>query len=269
MLKKRTIIGLILIPLALFFSFKTLIDYLFISKASSTPFFYNECEKVWGHRGYFKSHEQNSLNSYRAAFDLGAEGTELDIFYDIEMNDFVVSHDFPYKLKDGKLLMLDEVFNVFGNTYYYWLDFKNLKKMSEKDVRSSVLKMSLLMDKYNIKNKIIIESTSVNKLFQLSKAGFHTSHWISFNENIGGLEYWKRSYKLKIKYLLGYFSAISMDYRIYTLKLKKSFSGLPILLFTINDEPTVMEYVMDDSVKVILSDESLYVRKSNACALQQ
>ena len=263
MFKKRTIIGFILIPLALLFLTKTLVDYLFIDKASSTPFFYDECEKVWGHRGYFKNQEQNSLNSYREAFDLGAKGTELDIYYDIEMNDFVVSHDFPYNLKEGKLLMLEEVFNAFGNVNYYWLDFKNLKNMSEKDVRSSILRMTSLTDKYKIKDKIIIESTNVNNLFHLTKAGFNTSYFINFNT--GRWYYWIYLYELKIKYILGYFSAISMDYRIYTLKLKKSFPGLPVLLFTINEESIVKKYVMDDSVKVILSDENLYDSKNNTC----
>ena len=42
------------------------------------------------------------------------------------MEQYIVSHDFPYQIYDEKALTLDEVFKEFGNTKYYWLDFKNL-----------------------------------------------------------------------------------------------------------------------------------------------
>lgn len=263
MFKKRLIISFILMPLVFILLSKELVDYLFINKTSSSVFFYNQSEKVWGHRGYFKNQEENSINAFREAFNMGAKGTELDIYFDIELKDFVVSHDFPYNTKGAQLLMLADVFKAFDKDKYFWLDFKNLESMSEKEVQNSIVKMTALSNKYVLK-KIIIESKNINNLNFYSKAGFNTSYWITFNENVGRLMYWRQVYSIKAKYIMGYFSAISMNHKNYTTKLKSSFLGLPVLLFTINDLPTVNKYLADDSVKVILSDEDHYDRKNNS-----
>ena len=90
---------------------------------------YNSCHKVWSARGiYGDGIEQNSLESLDKAFNSGALGVEIDLHYDVEMKQFIISHDHPYidkngKLvyvqKNGKLLTLKEVFKKFGQKYYF------------------------------------------------------------------------------------------------------------------------------------------------------
>lgn len=265
MFNKYFIIALLLIPPAITLSTKVLVDHLFSQKSLLSPFFYNNCEKIWGHRGYFKNHDQNSLKAINEAIELGAKGVEIDIYYDTEMNNYVVSHDLPYNMKENRLLLLDNVFSNFGNTNYYWLDFKNLNSISKDNIHNAILKLTTLANQYETKDKIIIESTNAKNLLEFSKERFNTSYWISFDKNTGSLNRWKYLYMLKIKYILGYFSAISMDYRNYTSTFKQALPTLPVLLFTVNEKDTVEKLIIDDSVKIILSDENYYHSKSDAC----
>jgi len=80
------------------------IDYSFENKVTNSNFDFDQTRKIWGHRAFWKNAEQNSITAYKAAFDLGAPGTELDVFFDVKLQDFIVSHDFPYNLKDGRML---------------------------------------------------------------------------------------------------------------------------------------------------------------------
>ena len=40
---------------------------------------------------------------------MDAKGVEIDMFYDSELNNYVVSHDYPYNLKNGSVLTLFEL----------------------------------------------------------------------------------------------------------------------------------------------------------------
>lgn len=267
MLHLKKIILLFLLSIFFLVSTKVLIDHLFINKTLSSSFFYEECKKVWAHRGYFKNYNENSLGSYKAALELGAKGVELDVFYDTVLDNYVVSHDIPYNKKKGKLLMLEEVFDVIGDTFY-WLDFKNLEELNGSDRKNSILKMIEIVDKFRVKEQIIIESKNVNNLFQFSKVGFHTSYWVSLKENSHSFKAFKHLYTLKIKYILGYFSSISMSYKNYTEAKLKLLPELPVLLFTVNDESMIDEYLKVNQVKIILSDENFYDKEVAVCAQQ-
>jgi len=257
----------IFIALLLIGSLPTLLlDKLVINKTAH-GFFYGQCEKIWAHRGYSKSHPENSIASFTEAIELGAKGIELDIFYDIDSDDYVVSHDFPYNLKDGKILTLGDVFQTLGKSTYYWLDFKNLLTMSARQVHDARSRLHLLTKVYDLGDKIIVESKSSDKLQKFSQKGLKTSYWVNFNENIGGINHWYHVRRIKLKYLLGHFTSISMDYSQYTQRLKNSMKGLPVLLFTINDDSLVNKYLQDDSVKVILTDENLYTLRSKECQM--
>ena len=66
---------------------------------------YNNCNKIWASRGLYTEHkDQNSITSMRRAFDAGASGAEVDFYYDVKMNKFIVSHDKPKKGEDGNLI---------------------------------------------------------------------------------------------------------------------------------------------------------------------
>jgi len=118
-------------------------------KDKDLPIAYNDCHKVWSARGiYGQGVEQNSLTSLKKAFDKGALGAEIDLHYDVEMKKFIISHDHPHKdkngklvylLKEGELLTLEKVFQTFPDKNYFWLDYKNLGKLNDKETADAFL----------------------------------------------------------------------------------------------------------------------------------
>jgi glycerophosphoryl diester phosphodiesterase len=221
--------------------------------------FYDGCKKVWGHRGYFKDHDSNSLPGIRQAFDLGAEGVELDVHFDLESNRFIVSHNYPYKLKDGRLLLLEDVFRESGKRGYFWLDFKNLRRLKRKDAKRAAKNLVSLLESYNLKSKAIVESKSALNLSIFSKAGLYTSYWISAGRGGNGFLARIKVAGYKARFLHGKFSAVSLDYRDFTPYVQDSFSGVPVHLFTLNTKSDVMKYLLQKNVKIILSDENYYL----------
>ncbi len=260
-------ISAILITVLLIGSLPTLLLDQLVMDKTANGFFYEQCEKIWAHRGYSKKHPENSIASFTHALELGTQGIELDIFYDIDTDDYIVSHDLPYNLIDGKTLTLNEVFQTFGNSTYYWLDFKNLLTMSPKQGLDASLRLQSLTKTYDVVDKVLVESKNIENLQLFSKIGLKTSYWVNFNEDIGRGRHWYHVRIIKLKYLLGHFTSISMDYSLYSQRLKNSIKGVPVLLFTINDPSLVTRYLQDDSVRIILSDENLYTVGSKDCRM--
>ena len=257
-------ISILIIALAVlgFISVKT-IDYSFENKVTKSNFDFDQTRKIWGHRGFWKNAEQNSITAYKAAFDLGAPGTELDVFFDVKRQDFIVSHDFPYNLKDGRILTLEHVFHELGSSYKFWLDYKNLGDISISEQHNSLKRLLELSAKYGIKDNLIVESQNQDAIAEFTKKGFTTSHWVTFNETSGRKRYWTELYKLKIGYVFDRFSTISMDYQIYSDQLRKALPNIPTLLFTVNNSSQISSYLKNSDVKIILSDENLYSMQAN------
>jgi glycerophosphoryl diester phosphodiesterase len=240
-------------------------DYQF--RAISPDVIYSGCFKVWAHRGFFRDGlEENSIDSFKKAFDLGAVGTELDIFYDLDLDGYIVSHDYPYNLKNGRTLKLKDVLEKVGKRGYFWLDFKNLEVLSKKDAQKATLRMLDLLEKYNLTDKAIIESTNPINLSILSKSGLYTSYWVmpetTREENF--FKFWRDIYKMKFFFIYGNFSALSMNHYRFSENIERIFANIPVHLFTVNDKKRVKELVRKKNVKVILTDEKqFYLEKCN------
>ena len=227
------------------------------SRLRVTPF-YDDCSKVWGHAGYSKEYEVNSLPGYKQAFDLGAGGVELDVHYDLDLDRFIVSHDFPYDKRDGRLLKLEEVMTELAGRGYFWLDFKNLKRMKTREAKRAARRLSDLIQRFNLNNRVIVESKNALNLAVISRAGIPASYWINVNRKKEGFETKLRVFGFKAMFLYGRFSAFSLDHRNYTPYLQKTFKNLPVHLFTINNKEKILEYLYRENVKVILSDENFF-----------
>jgi hypothetical protein len=98
-------------------------------------------------------------------------GIELDVFYISELNQFQTGHDYPsgINLED----YLDSIPNC--SNYYYWIDFKNL---NESNVHASVDKMKVIIDKYGLKSKLIVENSNPDLLAFFKFSDIFTSLWI-------------------------------------------------------------------------------------------
>ena len=211
---------------------------------------------VWSHRGLTKdsNFEQNSIESIKNAIKHDAKGVELDVYFDKNTSDFIVSHDYPYQKPNGKILFLDSVFKQFSNINY-WLDFKNLNKISPKKIHSSIEKLESLIEKSKIpKKNILIESTSLKKLKLYTQNNFRTSLWIIPTDNT---KQHFTNLKYFIYYNLGYFSSISLEYKSYN-QIEILNSLIPINLWTINDPEIIEKFISENHVKIILSDLNYY-----------
>jgi len=222
---------------------------------------YSDCLKVWAHRGFFKEGlEENSIESITKAFDLGAAGTELDVFYDLNLDEYIVSHDYPYNLKKGRILKLKDVLKKVGKRGYFWLDFKNLEVLSKENAQKATLRMLDLLEKFKLTGKAIVESKNPINLSIVSRSGLHTSYWVtpetSTEENF--FKFWHDIYKIKLFFIYGNFSALSMNHYRFSEDIERRFANIPVHLFTVNDKKRVKELVRKKNVKVILTDEEQF-----------
>ena len=256
---KIIVVNLVSLPILFAFVF-VFINYKFFSHSVANSF-YNGNHKVWAHRGYYKKFPENSIESFSEAFNRGAHGVELDIFFDEGLQDFIVSHDVPYKLHKNKLLTLEKVFSSVGNRGYFWVDFKRLASVH--NIKIVVDKMEKLLRKFDLFEKVIIESPEGFLLRKFSQKGIHTSYWVQL-PSIRVL-IWIKDFGYRAMIAFSNFSALSMDYRDYANQLKRNYSHLPIHLFTVNNKEEMVELINNCEVKVVLSDEDYYSLKQESC----
>ena len=214
--------------------------------------------KVLAHAGYFKDLKNgpNSIESFDLAKSYGASGTELDVIYDTEMQKFVVSHDYPYKEHNGKLLFLDSVFETYGNEFVYWLDFKNLKKLNAEATKKSREVLDQLIKAWKIdKDGVLIESEELSNLAHYTDKGFYTSWWVLPEKS--RYRSILRNYKYKFYYRIGRFSSLSMPYKYYP-RIDEAMKNIPINLWTINDKELFNNLYKNEKVKIILTDNNWY-----------
>lgn len=119
--------------------------------------------KLWKHRVNTAAEAIEALKKFN--------GIELDVFYISELNQFQTGHDYPsgINLED----YLDSIPDC--SNYYYWVDFKNL---NEVNVLASVNKIKLIIDKYNLKSKLIVENSNPELLAFFKFSNIFTSLWI-------------------------------------------------------------------------------------------
>ncbi|MFT5260452.1 MAG: hypothetical protein ACI810_002203 [Gammaproteobacteria bacterium] len=148
-----------------------------------------ECEKIWSARGVYNAREdQNSIESIGKAFALGAVGAEVDVFYDTTLERYIVSHDYPYNLKNGEVLTLESLLAGINSVGYLWLDFKKLRHLEGGRLKSAINRLSKISDEYDLSRLIYVEGSDPINLGAFSAAGFNTifdihplpsSNWLS------------------------------------------------------------------------------------------
>ncbi|WP_157813469.1 glycerophosphodiester phosphodiesterase [Pseudoalteromonas spongiae] len=242
---------------------KLSMDLKILYTSSNSPFYFNKCEKVWSHRGYSKVFAENSIEAFKAALKLKSNGIEIDVFFDTKLDRLVVSHDYPYNLKNGKILFFEEVAKQIGDNSYYWIDFKNLAWLTPENTERALERLDRVSNNYKIKSKIIVESKSIKQLSPFSRAGFNTTYWVVIDENMSDSEIEKKLREIKISYLLGAIHAVSMDYKSYTGDLIENLKSIPILIFTINNKNLITKLITYKNIKIILSDENFF--QFNGC----
>ncbi len=228
--------------------------------AARGPTFYQGCSKVWGHRGHFQDPDihANTIASFRRAFDLGAAGVEMDVLYDPVRGRFWVGR---YD-ETGPRIPLEDVFQAVGDRGYFWLDLKTLRTLDARQARVLAMRLRALVDRYHLRERVIVESDHWQNLRAVRDAGLFTSFWI-FNVDETDVPrapwaYWKQVLTYQWHFIQGGFSAISLDERFYTRALAWALRGVPVHTFTVNDPSRMRALLADPNVRVVLSDQAWY-----------
>lgn len=203
-------------------------------------------EKIWVHR-------VNSIKRLKEIQDK-FKGMELDVVFNKSKNYFDVVHP-PAKSIGLSLETFFKEVNSIQN-HYFWLDFKNL---SDKNRKESLSKLNKLVEKFKIKNNIIVESVNPISLNDFSSDGFITSYYLPnlYNKAEAGLI---RSLDLISNNIeQSYVTAISQDIKSYGA-LNKFFPNSNKLLWDMSlnwkekrDRDRAFQLLeSDESIKVLL-----------------
>ena len=276
---KKVILTIILIFTALFNIAVVYIDNNLDTKNHQNT--YNSEHKIWAARGLYKTRaEQNSITAINRAFDSGALGIEVDFSYDVEMDLFIVSHDHPilgadekliYTTKDGELLTLEKLFVKTGKAHYFWLDYKNLDKLSDAQTHKAITRLDEISKFDSIKERLYIEGSNPLKISLYTDAGFKTILGIHpLHESVIFSSVVVNAYK--IAYFFRNITALAMPYGsvedpIYGEQTQENLKTIPVFLFHIpDDEKLLHSLVQKDDVRVMLvgRDQSInryYIKK--------
>lgn len=142
---------------------------------------YNEPHKVWATRGLVTDGSdgapvrvRNSIESISYAFDRRARGTELDVYYDTEMCEFIVSHSHRYEKPNGALLTLCTLFDAVGEDGCFWLDWKNLRQLDSAQLQAALAQLKQITDRGDLRNRVYVEGEAPFSLLPVKQAGFQT-----------------------------------------------------------------------------------------------
>lgn len=216
--------------------------------------------QVWAHKGFHRGITQNSIKGFKKAFEMGVRGIELDTHYDRDLDRFVVSHNKPYRRHNGELLYLEKVFGTTGKSGYYWIDLKNL---ADDNIDGVTNRMNLLLDRYDLRELVFIESWHGPELSVLSNRGFKTIYWLSFKHKPGSLDHMEELFRRRGIILDSNFVAVSGAYQNFQDYPPDILNNFPMFVFTINDQASFNQFANNKRVKVILTDNPDFYPKKH------
>lgn len=238
---------------------KTGLDLAF--RFAPHPVFYTDCRKLWGHRGHPEPPRilEDTLPSFRRAFDLGAPGVEMDVAYDPDRDLFYIHRSDNPAIPPTPL---ETIFAALHNRGYFWVDLKTLHDAPPDVAKQAAQSMRRLLERYDLLDRVIVETDNPHNLRIMAHAGLHTSFWI-FNMDEDQVPkapfaYWWLVYTYKWHYVRGGFSAISLDRRFYTPTLAWALEGARIHLFTVDNMQDLRYLVRLPQVRVILTNTARY-----------
>jgi len=237
---------------------------------------YQDCHKIWTARGlYGDGVPQNSIQSIAAAFEAGARGVEVDIRYDKKLGDYIVSHDYPYNLKQGKLLTLKQLFDELGPRYpgrYYWLDFKRIRYLGEHRAEA-VRRLGEISGDNGVRDFIYVEGEAPQALAPFRDAGFHSifdTH--PAPERMGFLSAFMIGF-YKMVYYFGDFTVMGMEYGsledpVYGPTTRERLGRLPVFLYHVPVDAALIDELLPlPAVRAMIvgNNQSVNFHQRNAC----
>lgn len=279
---KKILLSLLILSIILWNATIYYIDRHIAEKYDDTV--YNSIHKIWIARGLYNfREEENSITAVRRAFDAGATGVEVDFYYDIKSNRFIVSHDksvnrktseLIYEKKDGKILTLEELLLTTGKDHYFYLDYKNLDRITYAETQDAIKRLEKITKFDDLKKRVYIEGSHPFKLPMYTDAGFKTLFGIHpLPEKNPFSSIVVNAYK--IVYYFKNITAIALNYGeiddpIYGPKTEKLLKDIPIFVFhTPIDEDFLRSLIEKKDVKMILPGAGISINKTYITASEK
>ena len=273
---KKILLSLLVISIILWNATIYYIDQHIAEKYDDTV--YNSIHKIWIARGLYNFRgEENSITAIQRAFDAGASGVEVDFYYDIKSNRFIVSHDksinsktseLIYEKKDGKILTLEELFLSTGKDHHFYLDYKNLDRITYEETQEAIKRLEKITQFDDLKKRVYIEGSHPFKLPMYTDAGFKTLfgiHPLPEKNPLSSIVV--NAYKMV--YYFKNITAIALNYGkindpIYGPKTEKLLKDIPIFVFhTPIDEDFLRLLIEKKDVKMILPGGGISINKTH------
>ena len=229
---------------------------------------YNNPHVVWSSRGLYEdSLEQNTLHSFKKAFNEGFLGVEVDCYYSLEENKFIISHAEPKK-NMKPTLTLEKLFLELGKGHYFWIDYKNLDRLDEETSLKAIKRLDKITALDNLKERIYLEGSTPNHLQYYAGVGYKTLFAFGpLRENNVFASISSNFYKM-----IFYFydmSAVAIQYGSienpkYGKKAEKNLKGIPVFLFHIPNDTTLLKKLIEkDDVRVMLVGRDKSVNRAS------
>ena len=239
---------------------------------------YADCHKVWATRGLVEAalsgvaSAGNTPATINKAFAHGAAGVEVDVYYDPELADFVVSHDYPYELKDGALLMLDRLLAQTDPAKLYGLDFKRHGQLTRAQAIAAAARLAAIADGAGIgRTQLWVEATEPFNMMPFVRAGFRTIFDVHPPADAHLLTPLATQLH-KAVFLAGGFTVMGMNYGsaeapIYGPLARQLLGDIPVFLYHVPmDRGLLAELVRIPAVRVVMTgDHSADVYDIDAC----
>jgi glycerophosphoryl diester phosphodiesterase len=238
---------------------------------------YSSCHKIWAARGLYETRaQQNTVEAMERAFGLGAHGAEVDFHYDIEMDRFIISHDHPkqnsegkllYTKKEGVLFTLEAFLKAVGKDHYFWLDYKNLDKLTVEQTHKAIARLLAITDFNDIRERLYIEGSNPLRLSMYTDAGFKTIlgiHPLPNNNIFASIVL----NGFKIAYYFKNITALAMPFGkdinnpVYGELAATRLKGIPMFVFhVLVDDALIKKLVDQEDVRVLLVGKDLSINR--------
>ena len=198
---------------------------------------------------------ENAINNLPANTD----GFEVDIYFDSSINSFYVYHD-SAAMSSTRIGQLLDIYKHRNLSASIWFDLKNLNSANHNKALNAFI---TIRKNYNLKSKMIVESSNIKYLPAYCDSGFFTSYYTPFfnpyllTEN--KLNHFADSISDNLKrYPV---SALSGYYFQYPF-LKKYFPNYPVLTWADQSRFSIVSFIFnrflkqDDHLKIILYAEN-------------
>jgi glycerophosphoryl diester phosphodiesterase len=233
---------------------------------------YDQPYKVWSNRGLvletneiLRDGKHNSIESVTLAFDRGAKGVEVDVFYDSELAMFIASHDRPYHLQNGRLLSLRELLAAVGQRGEFWLDWKKLGHLDAAEVEAARAELEELTAPGGLKQRFYIEGEDPLNLGFFRRAGFKTIFDTRPQKDASVIttllvDLYKAVYYFGGHTVMG-MNTGTADAPIYGPETRRLLRNVPLFLYHAPDDAAFLaELLANPDVRVILVQDHSLVR---------